>query len=270
MWTQTPNQFWGQPYPPPVVAPLMLSNTPQPRYFLFNPNPTQFLFPTVLITPPFSPPLLQMAANQKRRRPIISDEIGIDSQVDRVAIHRGRGSRTRIEARDFIIIEDRDGDDERVARGDDSVATRGRTEIRRPMGVREPKPLRRPQADLPLHRPQRDYYHSGRYAPIMPQFLAAFDQCAPGCKYIDWGVWGDRRHQMHRSCHNSGSAIDIHGIRCGGKKITAGSAGFSQFVRCMQGHSSLFIIFGRNPHRHHAHISLRSCEVGGRGKIRTR
>lgn len=108
----------------------------------------------------------------------------------------------------------------------------------------------------------------GRYAPIMKPFRAAFQSCAAGCSYQDWGVWGDRRHRARRSCHNSGSAIDIPSITCKGKRYAAGSKRFREFTQCMNRTSALYVIFGKGEHKHHAHISLEKCERGGVGKVR--
>lgn len=102
--------------------------------------------------------------------------------------------------------------------------------------------------------------------PIQAPFQAAFNQCAPGCTYTSWGIWGDERHQARASCHNSGSAIDIHDITCNGQTMSPGSSGFQNFVGCMSSDPSLYVIHGNAEHTQHAHIALRSCEEGGIGK----
>jgi hypothetical protein len=102
--------------------------------------------------------------------------------------------------------------------------------------------------------------------PIEAPFQAAFNQCAPGCTYTRWGIWGDERHQARASCHNSGSAIDIHDITCNGQTMGPGSSGFQNFVACMSSDPSLYVIHGNGEHTQHAHIALRSCEQGGIGK----
>lgn len=109
-------------------------------------------------------------------------------------------------------------------------------------------------------------------APIMAPFLKAFNQCAPGCSYTDWGVWGDVPHQKRRSCHNSGSAIDIHAITCNGRTHRGGTGDrrFNQFRNCMQGRNGLHTIYGSGKHKRHIDIALRSCQIGGVGKIQTR
>ncbi len=117
----------------------------------------------------------------------------------------------------------------------------------------------------------RSDYVQGRFAPIMRPFLKAFDICASDCsKYEDLGVWGDLRHQRKRSCHNTGNAIDIKGIVCHGRTYRARDKKFKDFVKCMRGKQGLHTIFGKGEHKRHAHISLRSCEIGGKGKVRTR
>jgi hypothetical protein len=108
-------------------------------------------------------------------------------------------------------------------------------------------------------------------APIFAPFLAQHNRCAPGCGYVSWGIWGDARHQAKRSCHNSGEAIDIHAITCGGKTYAALSARFTEYVSCMKG--TLQAIYGSGEHADHAHLQLPGCAFcqglhcsGGRGQ----
>jgi hypothetical protein len=131
-------------------------------------------------------------------------------------------------------------------------------------------PVKKAARDLRAVNVKLTSYAQGRYSPIMVPFLTALRQCAPGCSYQSWGVWGDARHQRKHSCHNSGSAIDIPGLVCGGRAYRAGSSRFSQFVGCMKSKRNLYVIFGHGEHTHHAHISLRSCEIGHVGKIKIR
>lgn len=110
--------------------------------------------------------------------------------------------------------------------------------------------------------PVGDEYVIQRSAPIMRSFPGAHARCARGCSYVSWGIWGDKAHRARKSCHNSGEAIDIHAIRCGGRTFAAGSARFNQYVGCMRG--SFKVIFGSGRHKNHAHIQLRGCrKVGG-------
>lgn len=95
-------------------------------------------------------------------------------------------------------------------------------------------------------------------APILGPFLAAHRRCAPGCGYVSWGIWGDKSHQQRRSCHNSGQAIDIHAITCGGTH-KALSARFDQYVSCMRG--SLGVIYRSANHFSHAHFQLHGCNM---------
>lgn len=110
----------------------------------------------------------------------------------------------------------------------------------------------------------------GRHAPIMRPFTLALRECAPGCTYDSWGVWGDARHQRRRSCHNTGNAIDVPAIRCGGRRYNASTSRFRNFVGCVRGKHGLYTIFGSGDHKQHVHISLRSCEINGIGKVRVR
>lgn len=104
----------------------------------------------------------------------------------------------------------------------------------------------------------------------MGPFNARMATCARGCSFTNWGVWGDKRHQVKRSCHNSGSAIDVHAIKCSDGTHKPGSARFRQFVGCMDGSNQLSVIFGHGEHKNHVHIALTQCQVNGVGKIRTR
>lgn len=107
----------------------------------------------------------------------------------------------------------------------------------------------------------------GRRAPIKIPFKNAFDVCCPGGSYTNWGIWGDEKHKHRRSCHNSGSAIDVHAVKCNGSRAVAGTSRFGGFVSCMRS-KGMHVIYGSGEHRNHAHISLKSCEVGKVGKIR--
>lgn len=110
-----------------------------------------------------------------------------------------------------------------------------------------------------------------RNAPILGPFNRAFQQCCPGGTYTSLGIWGDARHQRRRSCHNSGSAIDISAVRCPASGTArAGTQKFRNFVRCMGSREGLYTIHGVKDHYGHVDIALRSCQKGGVGKIRVR
>lgn len=102
-------------------------------------------------------------------------------------------------------------------------------------------------------------------------FPKAHAVCAPGCGYVSWGIWGDAAHRRRRSCHNSGDAIDIHGIRCGGTVSVGGSSKFRSYVDCMvrQGLGAIYnrpdIGKANRKHTSHAHFQLPNCRnVTGR------
>jgi hypothetical protein len=95
-------------------------------------------------------------------------------------------------------------------------------------------------------------------APILGPFLEAHRSCASGCGYVSWGIWGDEAHQRRRSCHNSGEAIDIHAITCGGTH-KALSSRFDEYVDCMRG--SLGVIYRSANHYNHAHFQLNGCNM---------
>ena len=94
---------------------------------------------------------------------------------------------------------------------------------------------------------------------VLSVFTSAHNRCAPGCRFVSWGIWGDPRHQAKRSCHNSGQAIDIHAIVCNGKTYPALSGRFNEYASCMRG--SMGVIYGKGDHRDHAHIELHNCEM---------
>lgn len=101
-------------------------------------------------------------------------------------------------------------------------------------------------------------YYAGESARILQPFLDAHRSCAPGCGYVSWGIWGDEAHQRRRSCHNSGEAIDVHAITCGGTHA-APSQRFNRYVSCMRGH--LGVIYGSGSHNNHAHFQLHGCSM---------
>lgn len=103
-----------------------------------------------------------------------------------------------------------------------------------------------------------------RQAPILGPYLSRHRQCASGCSYVSWGIWGDKKHQQRQSCHNSGEAIDIHAIKCHGRTFAAKSARFGQYVQCMRG--KFYVIYGSGDHANHAHIQFHNCrKIKGNG-----
>ena len=93
---------------------------------------------------------------------------------------------------------------------------------------------------------------------ILNPFLKRHNNvCAPGCGYVSWGIWGDSAHQNRASCHNSGDAIDIHAITCGGTTYTGKSQKFRDYVSCM--HNEFGTVFGNKTHTDHVHVQLRPC-----------
>lgn len=97
-----------------------------------------------------------------------------------------------------------------------------------------------------------------RKAKIEAPFNKHHKTCASGCTYISWGIWGDEAHKKRPSCHNSGEAIDIHAIKCKGKKYGAGTRKFSSYLKCMK--RKFHVIFGNKKHKNHAHIQFHNCK----------
>ncbi len=106
---------------------------------------------------------------------------------------------------------------------------------------------------------ERLFQAAASNARILGPFLAAHRECAPGCGYVSWGIWGDKSHQQRRSCHNSGEAIDIHAITCRGSTYKSLSARFDSYVSCMRG--SLGVIYRSKNHFDHAHFQLHGCNM---------
>ncbi|HEY8280615.1 MAG TPA: hypothetical protein VIH99_13375 [Bdellovibrionota bacterium] len=99
---------------------------------------------------------------------------------------------------------------------------------------------------------------SSRGSPkVLGLFLPTHRSCAPGCSYVSWGIWGDKAHQARRSCHNSGQAIDIHAITCGGRTYKVLSPRFDQYVSCMR--SRMGAIYRSKDHFDHAHFQIPGC-----------
>ena len=71
-------------------------------------------------------------------------------------------------------------------------------------------------------------------APIWEAFTDIFSRCAPGCAPRNVGTWGQRGG---RSCHPTGNAVDLGGMRCNGTNYTAYDRRFAEFVQCVQGKS---------------------------------
>lgn len=97
----------------------------------------------------------------------------------------------------------------------------------------------------------------GKSAKISSPFEAKHKVCASGCGYVSWGIWGDAAHKKRKSCHNSGDAIDIHAITCGGKTYAPPTKRFLQYVSCMDKYFGT--IHGNKDHKKHVHIELKNC-----------
>lgn len=97
----------------------------------------------------------------------------------------------------------------------------------------------------------------GKGAKISSAFEGKHKVCASGCGYVSWGIWGDDAHKKRKSCHNSGEAIDIHAITCGGKTYAPPTKRFLKYVGCMKKYFGT--IHGNKDHKQHVHIELRNC-----------
>lgn len=82
-------------------------------------------------------------------------------------------------------------------------------------------------------------------------FARTFSQCAPGCQPAQVGVFRD---SGGRSCHDSGRAIDLGAMICGGRVYKAINGGrFSQMVSCMRPKMKTLYQEG---HKRHAGVTL--------------
>lgn len=106
---------------------------------------------------------------------------------------------------------------------------------------------------------------SNERAPIWASFIKNFRACAPGCAPANYSTYGKRRKP---SCHNTGKAVDVGSIACGGREYKAINAGkFKKFVGCMRGKMKTIYQNGRHKtlgHRDHAHFSNGCTLPGGR------
>lgn len=102
-------------------------------------------------------------------------------------------------------------------------------------------------------------------APVWATFMANFRRCAPGCVPADYETFGQRGHA---SCHNTGRAIDVGAIICGGVEYKAVNGGrFTEFVGCMKSKMKTLYHNGRHVtrgHRDHVHFSMGCVIAGGR------
>lgn len=94
-------------------------------------------------------------------------------------------------------------------------------------------------------------------AKIAGPFAAKHKLCAAGCGYVSWGIWGDAAHKKRKSCHNSGEAIDIHAITCGGKTYAPPTKKFLAYIGCMKKY--FYTIYGNKEHKNHVHIQFNNC-----------
>jgi hypothetical protein len=101
-------------------------------------------------------------------------------------------------------------------------------------------------------------------------FESALGSCAPGCT-----TGGDTCAHSHRgrSCHNSGRAVDVGSIICGGQRYGASTGRFHSFVACARkffpstlgAHRGRYrdnVLWQQANHYDHAHFSLGCAERG--------
>jgi hypothetical protein len=105
----------------------------------------------------------------------------------------------------------------------------------------------------------------GDRAPVWSTFISNFHKCAPGCVPADYETFGPRGHA---SCHNTGRAIDVGAIVCGGREFRAVNGGrFTAFVGCMKSKMKTLYHNGQHisrGHHDHVHFSMGCVIAGGR------
>lgn len=104
---------------------------------------------------------------------------------------------------------------------------------------------------------------SSQSAPVWGPFIANLKKCAPGCQPVNFNAYRNQRN----SCHYSGRALDVGGIRCDGRTHHAINGGkFASMVQCMKG--KMKVLYRNGPgrtsgHNDHGHFSL-GCSIPGR------
>lgn len=108
--------------------------------------------------------------------------------------------------------------------------------------------------------------------PICSPFYKALKACEPTCEPINY-TSHNNRGDGGQSCHNSGRAIDVFGIKCSdtGKSYMAigGSDRFKSLVKCARGKGLVVLYQNKSPkkygitqaHYDHGHFSIK-CHGG--------
>lgn len=108
----------------------------------------------------------------------------------------------------------------------------------------------------------------GRKPPIWDYFMENLQACEPGCVPIQYFTFGPRFNEdgsRKRSCHDSGRAIDVFGIKCsdGVHMATEHGGRYERMVarmkRRMKGYGRVYYRNGRGRtrgHFDHAHFSI--------------
>jgi hypothetical protein len=102
-------------------------------------------------------------------------------------------------------------------------------------------------------------------APIWASFISNFKKCAPGCQPANYATYGKRGKP---SCHNTGRAVDVGAIVCGGVTHKAINRGrYEKMVNCMKGKMIVLYRNGKGittGHHDHAHFSNGCVLKGGK------
>lgn len=176
----------------------------------------------------------------------------------------------------------------------DRVANNGDYEVENGIRTAIPKagaPIRPPvrngdSGDLPapglrtgsvLVRPHNQHEARDQRVPVWQPFVRGLAVCAPGCVPFDYAAYSNRG-DGGLSCHNTGAAMDVHGITCGGitycalrsysRSCNSNENVFANVVACMKRRMPK-VLFHEGPrsghptsdHYDHAHFSI-GCHGG--------
>lgn len=143
----------------------------------------------------------------------------------------------------------------RVAQTQSPARTQSQGQSRRGVGPRESEQL--PPKEITRIRAANGAERSAQKAPVWNPFIKALKVCAPGCEPIQYSAY--RGHG--KTCHRTGTALDVFGIKCGGRTYMAINGGkYAEMVKCMKGKMKKVLYRnGRDitlGHHNHAHFSI--------------
>jgi hypothetical protein len=149
------------------------------------------------------------------------------------------------------------------------ISTGGKAKAAEKSGVGKPEKVESKSKKFELPKSFRNGCGSW---PICSPFYKALKACEPTCEPINYTSYNNRG-DGGRSCHNSGRAIDVFGIKCSdtGKSYMAigNSQRFRDLIKCSRQKGLVVLYRNKNPHKcgitqahyDHAHFSIK-CHGG--------